>query len=142
MQAITHEKITTTYAVARAVRPTLEHVIALAKRFVATENEGIFRRVHGYVDDRYALDKLFLEILPRLEGVECNFTKVTRLAQRKGDNVFKGTLEIVSAQAKATEGDGATKAIGFPGFSEFKRNVSQNDAGAHRRGRVLRQPAG
>ena len=46
-QAITHDRIETTWDKARHFRPTLERVITLAKKFVETKNEHYFRKVNG-----------------------------------------------------------------------------------------------
>ena len=44
---ITHDRINTTYDAAKHIRPTMERVITLAKKFVETENQAYLRRVNG-----------------------------------------------------------------------------------------------
>lgn len=43
---------------------------------------------------RYAIDRLFLEILPRLQEKQDNYINTRPTTRRKGDNVLKGILEI------------------------------------------------
>ena len=49
-QLFTHDKLKTTYDVAKGVRPTVERVISIAKKFVETENQRYFRKVNGNLD--------------------------------------------------------------------------------------------
>ena len=42
----------------------------------------------------FAMDRLFLEIIPRLEDVKSNYTKAVPSVRRKGDNVLMGQIEI------------------------------------------------
>lgn len=70
-QLIEHERIRTTTAKAKALRPLAERAIAEAKR----GNEGLkhgdqsFRRLRGYVTTGFAKNKVYKEISPRLKCV-------------------------------------------------------------------------
>ena len=94
-QLLTHDRIHTIHDTAKHLRPTVERVISLAKRFVETENENYFRMVHSYVTTKFAINRLFLEILPRLEDKKDNYTRVRETTKRLGDNVQMGYIEIV-----------------------------------------------
>ena len=113
-QILTHDKITTIYDRARHMRPTVERVISKAKRFIQTGNENYFRQVHSHINTRYAIDRLFLEILPRLQNKKDNFVKVAPLSRRKGDNVLTGSIQIVAGNSNPranTETKSETQAI-------------------------------
>ena len=49
------------------------------------------------------MDRLFLEILPRLESKDCQFTRVKTTIRQKGDNVLKGFIEIVGSNIESYE---------------------------------------
>lgn len=50
----------------------------------------------GYLTSRAAIEKLMLEILPRLEDVNCNYTRVKKMdKKRRGDNAQMGYIEII-----------------------------------------------
>ena len=53
--------------------------------------------------ERYALDRLFFEILPRLQDVESNTIKVTKTKVQKGDGRQMGYIEIVGNQFERYE---------------------------------------
>ena len=57
----------------------------------------------GYVHERYAMDRLFFEILPRLQDVESQSVKVTKTKIQKGDGRQMGYIEIVGNQFERYE---------------------------------------
>ena len=44
---IVHDRITTIYSTALHLRPTMERIITLAKKFIETENQAYLRKVNG-----------------------------------------------------------------------------------------------
>jgi ribosomal protein L17 len=59
---------------AKALRPTFERTVALAKKYVLTEKNIYFRMMHKYLTTRFAIEKLYREILPRLGDINSNFS--------------------------------------------------------------------
>ena len=81
MAAPSFERIETTEAKARAVRPQAEHLITLAKR-----GDLHARRLAARdVQDQETLHKLFDELAERYEDREGGYTRIYKLGPRKGD---------------------------------------------------------
>lgn len=76
-----HERIRTTEAKAKAVRPYAERLITLAKR-----GDLHARRLAARdVQDPDTLSKLFDDLAERYEDREGGYTRIYRLGPRKGD---------------------------------------------------------
>ena len=76
-----HERIRTTEAKAKAVRPHAERLITLAKR-----GDLHARRLAARdVQDPDTLSKLFDDLAERYEDREGGYTRIYRLGPRKGD---------------------------------------------------------
>src|SRR5437867_1607746 len=80
-QLFTHERIRTTEAKAKALRPLAEHMITFAKRGDVHARRQVLRTI----TDRDVVHKLFAEIGPRFAEREGGYTRVLKLGQRKGD---------------------------------------------------------
>jgi large subunit ribosomal protein L17 len=80
-ELLRHEKIRTTEAKAKAIRPHAERLITLAKR-----GDLHSRRLAARdVQDSEILQKLFDELAERYEGREGGYTRIYKLGPRKGD---------------------------------------------------------
>jgi large subunit ribosomal protein L17 len=105
-----YERVETTEAKAKAVRSQAEKLITLAKRSLAAEQVDPSRGVHarrlavgrfnrwvkepdGTVID--ILEKLFEDIAPRYVDRPGGYTRVYKLAPRKGDAAPLVLLELV-----------------------------------------------
>lgn len=87
---ILHERIRTTEAKARELRPFAERLITLAKK-----GDMHSRRVAGrQIADRQALRKLFDQIGPRFEGRPGGYTRILKLGARKGDGAELALIEL------------------------------------------------
>jgi large subunit ribosomal protein L17 len=94
-QLIEHERIKITAVRARHLKPTVNRVITLARRFLKSENEMHFRMCQRFLTTEAAVIKLFKEILPRLDNVDGDPIKVVKLQKfRRGDNAQMGYIEI------------------------------------------------
>src|SRR5207245_10396788 len=80
-QLFTHEKVRTTEAKAKALRPLAEHLITFAKR----GDVHARRQVLKTVTDRDVVHKLFAEIGPRFAERDGGYTRILKLGQRGGD---------------------------------------------------------
>lgn len=76
----------------------------MSQRFLRTENEAHFIAIRKYVLSSFAMEKLFKEILPRLENVAGDPINVRKLPKRrKGDNATVGYIEIVGNEIERYE---------------------------------------
>ncbi len=90
-QLFQHERIRTTEAKAKALRPLAEHLITFAKRGDVHARRQVMRTV----PDRDIVHKLFAEIAPRFEEREGGYTRIMKLGQRKGDGAPMAMIELV-----------------------------------------------
>jgi large subunit ribosomal protein L17 len=90
-QLFQHEKIRTTEAKAKALRPLAEHLITFAKR----GDVHARRQVLKTVPDRDIVHKLFAEIGPRFAERNGGYTRILKLGQRKGDGAPMALIELL-----------------------------------------------
>src|SRR6266571_7555139 len=90
-QLFTHERIRTTEAKAKALRPFAEHLITFAKR----GNVHARRQVLRDIPDRDVVHKLFSEIGPRFAERDGGYTRILKLGQRKGDGAPMALIELL-----------------------------------------------
>ena len=89
-----HGKITTTEAKARRLRPYAEALITKAK----TDTVANRRQVVKVIRDKSILHTLFTEIGPAMATRPGGYTRITKVAPRKGDNAPMAVIEIVEAK--------------------------------------------
>jgi large subunit ribosomal protein L17 len=105
-----HDRITTTEAKAKRLRPLAERLITFAKR----GDLHARRRVMTVVRDKGVVHRLFAEIAPDMAVREGGYTRMTKITARKGDNAPMVVIELVReplSPKKATvkEAEGATR---------------------------------
>lgn len=86
-----HERVDTTEAKAKAVRPYAERLITFAKR----GDLGARRQVLRRIPDRDVVHKLFSDIGPRFAERPGGYTRILKLGQRKGDGAPMARIELV-----------------------------------------------
>lgn len=86
-----NEKVTTTLAKAKAVKPHAERLITKAKSGTLHDR----RQVLKLIDDKEVVTKLFDEIGPRYEDRNGGYTRVVRIGTRRGDNAEMAVIELV-----------------------------------------------
>ena len=91
MSLFRYERITTTTAKAKELRPFAERLISLAKRGDLHARRLAARRIA----DREVLGKLFDDIGPRYEGRPGGYTRILKLGNRKGDAADMALIELV-----------------------------------------------
>src|SRR2546425_3162962 len=89
-QLFTHERIRTTEAKAKALRPLAEHLITFAKR----GDVHARREVLKTVPDRDVVHKLFSEIGPRYAERAGGYTRILKLGQRRGGAAPMGPIQL------------------------------------------------
>lgn len=98
-----HERIKTTLAKAKELRPFVERLITVAKRGTAEGNEGVRalnarRLVSRDLADRAVARKLFDTIAPRFADRPGGYTRILRVGHRQGDAVEVAQLELVGSE--------------------------------------------
>jgi large subunit ribosomal protein L17 len=94
-----HDRITTTEAKAKRLRPLAEKLITFAKR----GDLHARRQVLSVIRDKDVVHKLFAEIGPKMAERPGGYTRIVKVNPRKGDNAPMAVIEIVeelSATAK------------------------------------------
>jgi large subunit ribosomal protein L17 len=93
-QLFTHERIRTTEAKAKALRPLAEHLITFAKR----GDVHARREVLKTVPDLDVVHKLFSEIGPRYAERAGGYTRILKLGPRPGDAAPMAQIELLPAE--------------------------------------------
>ena len=93
-QLFTHEKVQTTEAKAKALRPLAEHLITFAKKGDVHARRQVLRTI----PDRDVVHKLFAEIGPRFAERPGGYTRILKLGQRKGDGAAMALIELVEGE--------------------------------------------
>ena len=86
-----HERISTTTARAKELRPYAERLISLAKRGDLHARRLVARRIA----DREVLGKLFDDLGPRYNDRPGGYTRILKLGTRKGDGADMALIELV-----------------------------------------------
>src|SRR5258705_8881771 len=90
-EVIQHERIETTEAKAKAVKPEVEKLITLAKR---GDLHARRQALSALGQDKFAVYKLFEEIAPRYTERPGGYTRIPKLGARKSDSTEMGFLEL------------------------------------------------
>ncbi len=88
---ILNERITTTEAKAKALRPIVEKLITMAREDTPYHRKLIMDRL-AHETSR---DKLFDVIGPRYEGQAGGYTRIFKLGMRKGDGAPIAMIELI-----------------------------------------------
>jgi large subunit ribosomal protein L17 len=91
-EVIDHERIETTEAKAKAVKPELERLITLAKRGDMHARRQAMARLG---QDKFIVYKLFEEVAPRYADRDGGYTRILKLGPRKSDATEMVFLELV-----------------------------------------------
>src|SRR5215217_858228 len=87
---ILHERITTTEAKAKTVRPVVEKLITIARE----DSQAHRRLIMSKIDHPLATAKLFEVIAPRFEGTPGGYTRISKLEPRRGDAAPMALIEF------------------------------------------------
>jgi large subunit ribosomal protein L17 len=90
---IEHQRIRTTLAKAKAVRPLAEKMVTLGKKGSIHARRTAF----AVLRQKDAVKKLFDEIAPRTADRNGGYTRIVKLGQRKSDAALIAYLEWVDA---------------------------------------------
>ena len=98
---ITHGRIKTTLAKAKALRPFIEKIITLAKK--ADQANDAARKLHfrrlaiARVRDKKAVAELFDNKVSEFSNRAGGYTRIYKLGQRLGDAAEMGLIELIDA---------------------------------------------
>lgn len=85
------EKIKTTEAKAKEVKPIIEKLITRARE----NNINNYRRINSFLQNREATKKLLEEIAPKYKERPGGYCRIVKLGVRKGDAAKIVILELV-----------------------------------------------
>jgi len=88
---LTHERIVTTDAKAKELRPIAEKMITLGKK----GDLHAIRQAASYIRDKETVTKLFSAIAPRYKERAGGYTRIIKLGIRPGDAAPLSVIELV-----------------------------------------------
>ena len=91
-EVIEHERIKTSQAKAKAVKPKLEKLITLAKR---GDLHARRQALSELGQDRFLVHKLFEEVAPRYAERPGGYTRIVKIGPRRSDSTEMVFLELV-----------------------------------------------
>ena len=92
-----HDRITTTEAKAKRLRPLAERLVTFAKR----GDLHARRQVMTVIRDKDVVHKLFAEIGPKFAERPGGYTRIVKVGPRKGDNAPMAVIELVEERTAA-----------------------------------------
>lgn len=88
---IMHERISTTEAKAKTLRPLVERLVTVARE----DSRANRNLVMSKIDHPVATIKLFEVIAPRYEDTNGGYTRISKLEPRRGDAAPMALIEFV-----------------------------------------------
>jgi large subunit ribosomal protein L17 len=92
VEVLDHERIKTTEAKAKAVKPEIDKLITLAKR---GDHHARRQAMAKLGQDKFVVYKLFAEIGPRYADREGGYTRILKLGPRQSDATEMVFLELI-----------------------------------------------
>jgi large subunit ribosomal protein L17 len=114
----THERIVTTLAKAKELRPLAERMVTLA----GTGSLPARRKVLTMVPDKDVVRRLFDEIAPRFSDRPGGYTRIMRLGRRRGDGAELAIIEFVDYELSEHE-EGGGPGSGKPSLMDRAKGV-------------------
>lgn len=96
MSLFEHERIVTTTAKARALRPYAERLITFAKRGDLHARRIVAKDIRRHE----VLQKLFSDLAERFSERPGGYTRVLKMGFRRGDNADQALIELVDYKAQ------------------------------------------
>ena len=91
-EIIEHERIKTSAAKAKAVKPEIERLITLAKR---GDLHARRQALSVLAQDKFAVHKLFRDLAPRYADRPGGYTRILKLGPRRSDSTEMVFIELV-----------------------------------------------
>ena len=96
---ITHERIRTTVAKAKELRPFVEKLVTLGKQ----DSLHARRRALSVLSSKTVVRRLFSDVSPRFSERPGGYTRILKLGPRKGDGAPMAFIEFVDYEFKRGE---------------------------------------
>ncbi|MBS1642523.1 MAG: 50S ribosomal protein L17 [Bacteroidetes bacterium] len=95
-QLITHKRIVTTLAKAKALRTYVEPLLTKTKKGESKEQiSHQHRMVFAHLQNKAAVKELFTVVAPKIASRPGGYTRIIKLGIRPGDNGEKAMIELV-----------------------------------------------
>ncbi len=104
-QLITHKRIVTTLAKAKALRVYVEPLITKGKDNTTHQRRVVF----SYLQDKEAVTELFSTVAEKVAGRPGGYTRIIKLGTRRGDNAETAMIELVDFNDVYGKGKGEAK---------------------------------
>lgn len=104
-ELITHKRIVTTLAKAKALRTYIEPLITKGKENTTHQRRIVF----SYLQDKEAVAELFGNVAEKIGGRPGGYTRVIKLGSRHGDNAETAMIELVDFNDVYGKGKGEEK---------------------------------
>ena len=98
-QLFANEKIRTTLAKAKELRPFAERLVTISKRGTLHARRQVMRHIH----DQTVVSKLFDTLSARYDQRPGGYTRIIKLGPRRGDNAEMALIELVGAEGSEEE---------------------------------------
>lgn len=102
---IEHERIVTTGPKAKAIKPMVDKMITLAKR----DTLHARRQAAAFLNTPASVQKLFDKLGARFGNRNGGYTRIVRLAPRKGDGAEQVIIELVGSELVKRAADRAKR---------------------------------
>lgn len=103
---ISHKRITTTLAKAKALRVYVEPLLTKAKN----DSTHSRRVVFSYLQDKDSVTTLFREVADKIANRPGGYTRIVKLGARQGDSAEMAMIELVDYNEVYTGGKSSAKA--------------------------------
>ncbi len=123
---ITHKRITTTIAKAKALRVYVEPILTKSKDDTTNNRRVTF----SYLQDKTVVTELFRTIAPKIANRPGGYTRIIRTGYRLGDNAEMCMIELVDFNEVYSNGDAkkTTTRRSRRGGSTAAKKVEATDA--------------
>ncbi len=105
IELISHKRIVTTLAKAKALRTYIEPLITKSKDNTTHQRRTVF----SYLQNKEAITELFGPIAEKIGGRPGGYTRVIKLGIRHGDNAERAMIELVDFNDVYGKGKGEQK---------------------------------
>jgi large subunit ribosomal protein L17 len=98
-QLFAHERIQTTLAKAKELRPFAEKLVTISKKGTLHARRQVLQHIH----DRTVVAKLFDTLSARYDQRPGGYTRIIKLGPRRGDNAEMALIELVGSDVLEPE---------------------------------------
>jgi len=92
VSVLRYERVQTTEAKAKEIRPQVERIITLAKKGGLAARRAV---IAALPDEPLVVEKLFEEIVPKYASRTSGYCRITKIGVRQGDSAPMVQLELV-----------------------------------------------